>query len=665
MPTTFEKEVKRFLGPRGPLKKLLPRYEDRPEQGQMASAVLRAMSGRSVLIVEAGTGTGKTLSYLVPAIYYKERVVISTGTKALQEQLMNKDLPVLEKEFEINAALVKGRSNYLCRRRYREFSGAPVFSFRNEAGFYERIVEWAKKTETGDRAEIKGLPDDFSAWRDISATGEQCLGQKCGFFEQCFVTRMRARAQQADILVVNHHLFFADLAIRHEAPSAVLPHYSTVIFDEAHNIAETAAEYFGVQASTWRLADLSQDIRRLQRAGSLPVEDLRSMLKSLESAESETDQVFRLISERAGRGGEGESSRFSLGPVKDDTVVMEGAERAVAGLKGLAASLASLGRKEESIMSLAERASSLADDLALIAAQEDPDYVYWAEMRGRGVFLRASPAELGPIMAEKLLADSMPLVFTSATLAVQSGGRWSFDHFKEELGLDQARNGLSEIWLPSSYDWKNQAMLYVPAGMPEPNSPEFIVQASREMLRILRITHGRAFLLFTSHRNMEAAHELLSPHLDYTVLKQGDAPKSEILSEFRHDESSVLFGTQSFWAGVDVSGQSLSAVVIDKLPFASPGDPLVSARISRIRERGGNPFQEYQLPSAVITLKQGLGRLIRSKEDYGVLAVLDSRIRRKSYGKTFINSLPPAPLTTRLSDLEKFFDRHEGGSKKS
>ena len=665
MGASFEREVQRFLGPKGPLARLLPRYETRPEQSAMASAVLRALAEESILVVEAGTGTGKTLAYLVPAIYAGERVVISTGTKALQEQLMRKDLPVLSREFKLRVALMKGRSNYLCRRRHREFGLNPTFKFREEIGLYDRVQKWAETTVTGDRAEIRGLPDDFSAWREMSCTGEQCLGQKCDLFRECFITAMRGRAQAADIVVVNHHLFFADLALRASAPAGILPEYRTVIFDEAHALAEIATEYFGRQASTFRLADLAQDIRRLQRLGRLPDADLRAVLKALDAAEAAGNAVFKAVAERGrelAEGG-GESLRFGLKPLRHHRLVLEEGERAGAELKLLAKVLGSHSKQEESFGGLADRADSLAVDLAFILAQEDPDHVFWAETRGRRtVVLRASPTELGPILSEMLFTESRPLIFTSATLAIHAGKKWSFAHFRSELGLADGERPVKELWLASSYNWPEQAMLYVPKDLPEPSRPEFIARAAEEMERILAVSRGRAFLLFTSYRNLEAAYELLAPRLPFPVLKQGEASKPELLERFRAEEESVLFATSSFWEGVDVAGQSLSCVIVDKLPFASPGDPLLSARLDRIRSKGGNPFSDYQLPAAVIALKQGLGRLIRGREDFGILAVLDSRLHSKQYGRTFLASLPPAPLTTRIEDLEAFIAKRESAN---
>ena len=658
MSNEFENEIKRFLGPNGPLAKSLPRYEKRPEQAQMASSVLRAMDEGSILVVEAGTGTGKTLAYLVPAIYFGGRVVISTGTKALQEQLANKDLPVLEKEFEIFSAVMKGRSNYLCWKRYKEFGREPTFNFRTEIPFYEIIKKWVSETRTGDRAEIKGLPDDFSAWRQMSSTSEQCIGQKCEYFDECFVTRMRAEAQHADIVVVNHHLFFADLSLKDEVPHQIIPDYNTVIFDEAHSLSEVATEYFGVQISNWRMEDLAQDIRRMEKLGDVSVDDLRIALRALEKMERSVNTVLQTVA-TYGRNYGSEGSRFSMERFKTNEVIVEEGNNACSDLKTLGSALTTLSGQDEMAGNLPERANSFARDLLFIISQEDEGHIYWAETRGRGVVLRASPAELGPILDQKLFSKPMPVTFTSATLAVQSKNNWSFSHFKSELGLDTQIRKVEEKWLPSSYKWEEQAVLYVPNNMPDPSSSEFIVNASREMLRIIRISKGRAFLLFTSYRNLEAAYDLLGPHISYTVLKQGDAPKSELLEEFRQDESSVLFATQSFWEGVDVSGQALSCVIIDKLPFASPGDPLTSAKIERIKRNGGNAFMDFQLPSAVISLKQGLGRLIRNKEDYGILAVLDSRIHKKQYGKTFIKSLPPVPLTTKISDLENFIKKHE------
>jgi ATP-dependent DNA helicase DinG len=663
MSVRFEKEVRHFLGPGGPLKKLLPKYECRPEQAEMAGATLRALGQDKVLIVEAGTGTGKTLAYLTPVIYSSRRVVISTGTKALQEQLVNKDLPVLERHFKIKAAVMKGRANYLCWKRFHEFERAPSFKFREEISPYERIVKWSEKTATGDRAEIKGLPDDYSAWREVSATSEQCVGQKCEHFRDCFITRMRAKAQAADIVVVNHHLFFADLVIRRDAPSSVIPEYQTVIFDEAHGLAEVASEYFGRQVSTWRILDLSQDVRRLERVGRMNVNDLRAMLKALDSAEAAASSVFKAVMDFGRRGKEngGEGSRFALAQLRNSEEIIGEGERAVAELKALGKMVGDLSKKDEQLAGLADRAGAIASDLAFILSQEDMGHVFWAETRGRGVIMRASPIEVGPMLEETLFAEPMPVIFTSATLAVQERGKWSFAHFRAELGINGDTDRVEELWLPSSYNWPEQAMLYVPERLPEPNQPGFIKAAAREMEKILAISKGRAFLLFTSYRNLEAAYELLADNLPYTVLKQGDAPKSELLAQFREDGSAVLFATSSFWEGVDVAGQSLSCVVIDKLPFASPGDPLMSARLDRIRKKGGNPFNEYQLPSAVLALKQGLGRLIRAREDYGILAVLDSRIHKKNYGQTFISSLPPAPLTRDINDLISFIQRHEKG----
>ncbi len=658
----YETEVKKFLGPGGPVSTLLEDYEVRPEQVKMAGSVLRCLSEDSILFAEAGTGTGKTLAYLVPALYSERRVVISTGTKALQEQLINKDLPVLSREFEVNAVLMKGRSNYLCWKRYHDFSSAPTFHFRDEISHFKTIQEWASRTETGDRAEVPGLPDEYPTWREISATSEQCLGQKCDYFQDCFVTRMRAFAQQADIVVVNHHLFFADLAVRSDAPGQVIPSYETIIFDEAHSLPEIATEYFGLRFSNFQLMDLAQDIRRLQRLGKVSVDSLKSMLKSLEKAEHSGSELLRTIGDSLrSRGGEKETSRYSLAPVLKEASVQEWGDKTESDLKALSTKLADLSGADESVKSLSERASALAKELKAIVSGSDPDQIYWAEFRGKNVFLRASPAELGPIIQPRLLSNDLPIIFTSATLAVVSQGKLSFDHYRQALGAEDPPRRIDELCLPSSYDWKQNSILYIPRELPQPSEMSFIEKAADEMEAILRVSKGRAFLLFTSYRNMERAFELLYDRLPFPLLKQGDAPKGELLSEFREDENSVLFATQSFWAGVDVSGQSLSCVVIDKLPFASPSDPLVAEKVERIKKQNKNAFMEYQLPSAVLALKQGLGRLIRSRSDYGILAVLDSRIIKKRYGKVFLESLPPVPVTHDIRDLESFMDRHEGG----
>ncbi len=661
MSRSYEAEVKKFLGPRGPISGLLEDYEVRPEQVKMAGAVLRCLAEDSILFVEAGTGTGKTLSYLVPALYSERRVVISTGTKALQEQLIYKDLPVLSREFQVNAVLMKGRSNYLCWKRYNDFNRAPAFHFRDEISHFKTIQEWASKTKTGDRAEVPGLPDEYPTWRELSATSDQCLGQKCDYFQECFVTRMRAMAQQAEIVVVNHHLFFADLAVRSDAPGQVIPSYDTVIFDEAHSLPEIATEYFGVRFSNYQLMDLAQDIRRLQRLGKLSIGSLKSMLRTLEKAEESGGLLLKAIGESLrGRGGEKETSRYSLAPVLKESSVQEWGDRTGSDLKDLFTKLTDLGGKDETIKTLADRAKSLAKDLKAIIAGSDPGHIYWAEFRGKNVFLRASPAELGPIIRPRLMENNHPIIFTSATLAVVSQGKWSFDHYRQALGAEEISRQTDEMWLPSSYDWKNNAVLYIPEGLPEPNDYSFIEKAAQEMESILHVSKGRAFLLFTSYRNMERAYELLCDKLPFPLLKQGDIPKSEILREFREDENSVLFATQSFWEGVDVSGQSLSCVVVDKLPFASPSDPLIAEKVDRLKQQNRNAFMEFQLPSAVLSLKQGLGRLIRSRNDYGILSVLDSRILKKRYGKIFLESLPPVPLSHDIRDLENFMERHEG-----
>ncbi|MFO8057533.1 MAG: ATP-dependent DNA helicase [bacterium] len=661
MSESYEREVKGFLGRGGPLSSLIEGFEVRPEQVKMAGAVLRSLAEDSLLFAEAGTGTGKTLAYLVPALYSERRVVISTGTKALQEQLMFKDLPVLSREFEVNAVLMKGRANYLCWKRFHDFNRAPAFHFRDEISHFNTIQEWASRTKTGDRAEVPGLPDEYPTWREISATSEQCLGQKCEHFQECFVTRMRAMAQQADIVVVNHHLFFADLAVRSDAPGQVIPSYETVIFDEAHSLPEIATEYFGLRFSNFQLLDLAQDIRRLQRLGKVALDDLKAMLRTLEKAEHSAGELLKHIGgSLKSSGGNQELSRYSLAPVLKQAAVQEWGDKASADLKSLSAALNGLAKNDESIKSLSERAGNLAGELKSIVSGSDPDQIYWAEIRGKNVFLRASPAELGPILEPRLLSNNLPIIFTSATLAVVAQGKWSFDHYRKALGAENLSRKTEEMCLPSSYNWKENSILYIPRDLPEPMDPAFVDKAAKEMESILHVSKGRAFLLFTSYRNMERAYELLYDKLPYTVFKQGDAPKGELLEEFRADENSVLFATQSFWAGVDVSGPALSCVVVDKLPFASPSDPLVAEKVARIKKQQRNAFMEFQLPSAVLSLKQGLGRLIRGRNDYGILAVLDSRIIKKRYGRIFLESLPPVPVSHDLRDLESFMERHEG-----
>jgi ATP-dependent DNA helicase DinG len=622
------------LGARGILATGLDAYEYRPQQVEMAEAVWRALHEGGDLIVEAGPGTGKTFAYLIPAIYSGHKVVVSTGTKNLQEQLFFKDIPLLREilPLKFTAAYMKGRENYLCRRRFRIFNQQPLFKVFEEASFFKEVSAWASRTETGDRAELGGIPEDYSAWAEICCSRDHCLGAECPDHKRCFLTHMRQAAAQAQVLVVNHHLFFADLAIR-DAGGEVIPRYKRVIFDEAHQLEEVITSYFGLAVSNYRLEELARDIQRGLMIGRKPSADSLGIVDDLREKGAQFFTLFQR--EERYRLREFDPLVFSL---------LTDIKRCLSSLRGIMVKRS----EQEEIAALIRRTQELGEDLEFILSQGDAQYVYWCENRGRGVFLRASPVDVWPELSRRLYPRLEAAVFTSATLSTQGG----FAYFRERLGLNDA----AELILPSPFDMQHQVVIYLPPGLPEPNAPAFSKAAAKEIEAILAITKGRAFILFTSYKNMREIYGLLKGRLPYRLLIQGEGPKHLLLEEFKQDVSSVLLGTASFWEGVDVPGEALSCVIIDKLPFDPPTEPVTQARIERIADQGENPFYHYQIPAAIITLKQGLGRLIRSTEDRGVLSILDSRILTKEYGKLFLQSLPPAPVVQKREEIKRVFE---------
>src|SRR5713101_4484062 len=647
-----------IFGHDGLIAKAHPEYEHRPGQIQMAEAVVRAFEQKRHLIVEAGTGTGKTLAYLVPAIAAAcgsgARIVISTGTKNLQEQLMDKDIPFLQEILpaKFRAAVMKGRNNYACLHRIKRAESMPVLEGLDQIDHFDEVFRWVTKTDTGDRAELSNLPENLPFWRHIDARSDTCLGQQCPDFEPCFITRMRQRAIDADIIVVNHHLFFADLALRNGAYGSVLPDYAAVILDEAHQIEDVASEYFGSQVSTYQIDDLLGDV------GALKLDDReteRELARISARIQRFADAFW--ISFREGRGLEG---RFSLAPVAqvanlraDEDAQVNNLRHSDAyhaldnALNRLETTLDSLPEPPADAESIVRRTRQLRFDLNFIIKGEDKKFVYWLERRGRGVFLRASPIDVSGLLQDKLFEKVATVILTSATLS--SAGNFNF--IRERLGLEQAEEMIAE----SIFDFANQAVLYLPRSMPDPRSPEWASAAAREVIKIVNATEGRAFVLSTSLSGMNELFERVSPELDYPCLVQGSASKGSLLNKFRNTPNSVLFATSSFWQGVDVRGEQLSCVIIDKLPFAVPTDPIVAARQRYIDDAGGSSFHEYSIPQAIIALKQGLGRLIRSTTDRGILAVLDPRLRTKGYGRIFLQSLPPCRVTSEINDLAGIF----------
>jgi len=673
--------MQEIFGPEGLIAKTHPEYEHRPGQIDMAEAVLRAFEQKRHLIVEAGTGTGKTLAYLVPAIAAAcgsgARIVISTGTKNLQEQLMDKDIPFLQETLpaKFRAAVMKGRNNYACLHRIKRAESMPVLDGLDQIDQFDEVFRWVAKTETGDRAELSNLPENLPFWRHIDARSETCLGQKCPDFEPCFVTRMRQRAIDADIVVVNHHLFFADLALRNGAYGAVLPDYAAVILDEAHQIEDVASEYFGMQASNYQIDDLLRDVGGLR----LENHDAERELGRISARVQRFADAF-WVSFREGRGLEG---RFALTPARtprDDAgkviwgsspTVREGADAEIdAGPAPTAPYQAldnSLLRLETTLDILKEpppdaenilrRTRELRFALSFITKGDDQKFVYWLERRGRGVFLRASPIDVSGLLQDRLFEKVPTVILTSATLS--SAGNFRF--IRERLGLDNAEEMVAE----SIFDFANQAVLYLPPSMPDPRSPQWSAAAAAEVIKIVNATEGRAFVLSTSNAGMNEMFERVASQIDYPCFVQGSSSKASLLKKFRETSNAVLFATASFWQGVDVRGEQLSCVIIDKLPFAVPTDPVVAARQRNIEEQGGSSFYEYSVPQAIISLKQGLGRLIRSTSDRGVLAVLDPRLRTKMYGQTFLKSLPPCRITSDIDELQKVFgyESHASGLK--
>ncbi len=631
-----------IFGKSGLLSRSLGTYEYRPEQNHMAQEVFRALSQERFLIVEAGTGTGKTLAYLVPAVLSGKRVVISTGTKTLQEQLFFKDIPFVQKHLKIpfRAAFMKGRGNYLCRRRYKLFTRQPLLQNLDEVAHYQALRKWAARTKTGDRSELAELPEDLLVWKEVSASSDTCLGQACEFFENCFITLMRQAAAAAEVVVVNHHLFFADLAVRIRGYGEVLPRYEAVIFDEAHQMEEVATQYLGTSVSNFRFEELVRDIHRESSEAKLKDALLNRIAGEILDGQ---DRFFSLL-----RSPE---PRFRLGKEMAEKT-REKAGQLNANLTLIATHIQGMKDPGEGIRSIGRRSEELRDQFQEVLALSDPTRVYWCENRGRGLFLHISPIDLSGDLQEHLYPRMKGAVFTSATLSTAG----NFRFFKERLGLGGDGEGLlDERILDSSFDMKTQALLYLPPHLPDPNQPGFLPQAAEEMVRILKLTGGRAFLLFTSIRNMEEAYRLIKDRIPFTCYLQGERPKTALIQDFKNDIHSVLFATASFWEGVDIQGEALSCVIIDRLPFSRPNEPIMEARLEGIAASGGSPFWDYQVPAAILLLKQGLGRLIRTRQDRGLLVILDPRLTTKGYGKIFLESLPPCPVLREPGAISGFF----------
>ncbi len=629
--------IDEILGRGSPLAACVENFEFRSSQVKMASLIRRALDEKTKVIIEAGTGTGKTLGYLVPLLLSGKKTVISTGTKNLQEQIIFKDVPLLSSALgkDVDAMVMKGRKNYLCLHRFHQYFSRPKLE---QAQSKEKIDRWLANTLFADFAELAWMREDDPLRDAISSSSEQCVGSECLHWDECYLNHLRQSAAQAQIVIVNHHLFFADLMVKKGGFGEIIPRFQVVVFDEAHTIEEVATTYFGKSLSTNQLLELVNDVEKeLDHPGASEKKRTRKHLDLIKSSAERLWELFREGEER--------------GRLTEETMkIMEDAAchelrrslRFIHEKSGLG------GADERGRQSLAARAAELGEKLDGILSSHDSGWLKWYERRRKSLVIHASPLDISESMRESLYQKVKTMVFTSATLSTAG----NFDYFRSRLGLSEE---LLEGIYPSHFRFTEQALMYVPLNLPFPQDPLFTEKLARRVEEILAITKGRALVLFTSYHNLNAVYGRLEGKIPYTLLRQGDAPKTMLLEEFKKDVHSVLLATGSFWQGVDVPGEALSCLIVDKLPFDSPGDPLVAARIDLIRSRGGNPFMEYQLPAAVIALKQGLGRLIRKNSDRGVLCVLDVRIIQSRYGRIFIKSLPEVPLTHKLEDVRGFF----------
>lgn len=604
----------------------------------MAEIVAGALDDNQTLIVEAGTGTGKTFAYLLPALLSGKKVIISTGTRNLQDQLFHKDLPVVRKALGVAAemALLKGRANYLCLHRLELAEGGGRLG-RGQSVEVSRIRAWAGRTGSGDIAEVTDIPEASGIWPLVTSTADNCLGSECPRFLDCHVMKARRKAQEADVLVINHHLFFADLAIREEGFAELLPGADAFILDEAHQLPEVAGRFFGLSLSSRQLLELARDTLAEQLRDAPDFAILTERAQSLERS---------VMALRLALGEE--PRRAPWHRVAELPAVVCAFSDLSETLTGLSAALKEAAVRGKGLENCLRRSEELERRLCSFTQAEKEDSVYWFETHARSFTLSLTPLEVATVFQEHVRKYHSAWIFTSATLAVGE----EFDHFKSRLGLQDART----LRLDSPFDFARNALLYHPSGLPDPSSPGYTRSLIEIVLPVLAASRGRAFLLFTSYRALREAATGLDGRLNYPLLVQGSLPKAELLNRFRELGNAVLLGTASFWEGVDVRGEALSCVIIDKLPFASPSDPVVQARIEARRRRGGNPFTEYQIPHAVITLKQGVGRLIRDHHDRGVLMLCDPRLLCRPYGRLFLDSLPPMARTRSLARVQRFFE---------
>lgn len=616
-------------------------FQPRPQQQAMAAAISGLMAEGGVLVIEAGTGVGKTFAYLAPVLSAGEKVVLSTGSKALQDQLYFKDLPLVRKALglSLKSALLKGRANYLCLHRLNLALSDGRLPDRKQVSYLRRIDDWSGLTTTGDIAEMTAVPRDAPVWSHVTSTVDNCLGAECDEYQECFVVKARRKAQEADIVVVNHHLFFADMALKEEGFGELLPAVDVVVLDEAHQLPDIASTFFSETLSSRQLQEWCRDTRAESLSNASDMPDIRDHIDTLEKAVLD----LRLAMDAPGQ-------RAPWSRLRDQPAIVEHIGLMLEAMQGLEKLLEHAAERSKGLEMAYERLIELRKRLQ--ALQEPrPDVIQWYETFTRSFALTSTPLDVATPLQRCMDAFPCRWVLTSATLAVGE----SFTHFTARLGLQEART----LQLDSPFDYWHNSLLYLPANLPEPQQFEFVPAMVEAALPVIEAAQGRTFMLFTSYRAMNQAAELLRDELDYPLLVQGDSPPRDMIDKFRKLGNAVLLGTASFWEGVDVRGEALSCVIIDKLPFAAPNDPVLEARLDTLRKQGQNPFAEQQLPHAVITLKQGVGRLIRDQADRGVLMICDNRLRTRSYGHTFLNSLPRMPRTQKLEVVQRFFSKEQ------
>ena len=633
----LDSDVSQLLSENGPFAKLVPGFAARKQQQEMATRVADAIKEGNHLIAEAGTGTGKTFAYLVPALMSQSKVLISTGTKNLQDQLFHKDLPIVTKALSVPAtvALLKGRANYLCLHRLDLAEQEGRFRTPEMANNVIKIRQWATQTKSGDTAEMSSISEEDQIWSSVTSTSDNCLGSDCHYFENCHVIDARREAQAADVVVINHHLLFADMMLREEGFAELLPQADAIIIDEAHQLAEVASSFFGESISGNQLLELARDCEAEYITEINEDPTFIRIASVLQKLTKDLRLSFGLEQRRANWQSIARDKEFK----KSVLAVSE-------QLTELEKHLMPLAERSKGLDSCYERCLELRTRFTKLTTDVPDDHIHWFETHKRSFVLHITPFDISDIFHSQMQTMKVVWMFTSATLTVEN----NFEHFKKRLGIETDNTA---IW-DSPFDYSKQAVMYVPEDLPDPTTPEYTEAVIEKSLPIIKACQGGVFFLFTSHKALQQAADFLDGEIDVPLMVQGDKPRDVLLSEFRHHGNAVLLGTSSFWEGVDVRGEALTCVIIDKLPFASPGDPVLKARIDNMRKNGANPFVDFQLPTAVITLKQGAGRLIRDVNDTGVLMLCDPRLINKSYGKIFLDSLPAMMKTRSQSKVEGF-----------